>query len=139
MDASCTNTHGYRSNGAMINSPAYPAYYPALKSCTWTLSVPIGFEINIEPFSYDIEGSRPDCNYDYLAIYDDVGVVSTLCGTDTYPGNTSRGQNLFIVFDSDSEDHYGGFQFQLSIIGMINNNLFIINNDNIILSLLYVE
>ena len=121
VDASCTDTHGYLSDGVTINSPAYPAYYPYMQSCTWNLSVPIGFEINIESFSYDIEPSS-DCSFDYLTIFDGVSRRSApkahLCGQDTYPGTTSTGRNLFIAFDSDDDENYGGFQFQLSMIGM---------------------
>ena len=129
MDASCTDTHGYLSDGVSINSPDYPAHYPWTKSCTWNISVPIGFKINIEPFSYDIEPGFSGSCYDYLNIFDitigDINTYSTpiaeLCGRDTYPGHISTDRYLFFAFYSDvegSKNVQGGFQFQLSMIGM---------------------
>ena len=121
MNATCTYTHQYLSDGGTIKSSAYPECYPVYKTCTWNLSVPIGFEIRIEPFSYGIEDSD-GCKYDYLSIYDDISALSAptdkMCGRDTYYGSTSTGRNLFIEFYSDAMEVAEGFQIRLFVIGM---------------------
>ena len=116
MNATCTDTLKYHSHaGVIIKSPAYPECYPVYKTCTWSVSAPIGFEISIEPFDYGIEKST-GCQYDILYIND--GVESKLCGSDTYNGSISTGRMVFIGFDSDSSDVAEGFQFRLFITGI---------------------
>ena len=115
------DTYAYLSDGVSINSPAYPEKYPAGQSCSWNLTVPIGFKINIRPSFLDIEYSS-DCSNDYLTIFDGGDKRSAqkahLCGNYGYPGDASTGRNLFIAFESDGGNNFGGFQFQVSMIGM---------------------
>lgn len=136
MDASCPDTHNYLSHGGIIKSPAYPECYPVDRTCTWNLSVPIGFEIRIEQFIYGIEDCS-SCSCDYLSIYDNVSNVSApianLCNDVhyMYSGNTSTGRNLFIEFYSDSTTVESGFQFRLFVIGkkrFLNHSYIRLNN-----------
>ena len=119
MDASCPDTHRYRSSGGIIKSPAYPACYPVNQTCTWKLSAPMGFEVMIDPFTYQIYGSS-SCSYDYLKIYDDDN-NTTLCGAGryfNYAAPLTAGPNLFIEFNSVNGEEANGFQFRVFVIGM---------------------
>ena len=118
------DTYAYLSDGVSINSPGYPEKYPAGQSCSWNLTVPIGFKIKIEPFVHDIEyPDGMDCSNDYLTFFDGGDKRSEqlahLCGDDEYAGDASTGRNLFIAFESDGgPNDLGGFQFKVSMIGM---------------------
>ena len=119
MNASCPDTHRYRSSGGIIKSPAYPACYPVNQTCTWKLSAPMGFEVMIDPFTYQIYGSS-SCSYDYLKIYDDDN-NTTLCGAGryfNYAAPLTAGPNLFIEFNSVNGEEAPGFQFRVFVIGM---------------------
>ena len=121
MDASCANT--YNEKNTTINSPNYPKLYPKNKHCTWNVAGPIGFEINVEHFSYSMDGYIPDCRYDSLKLYDDSSNrsrrVANLCYEDKFNRMISTTNDLFFVFESDDDDQKKeGFQIAFSINGM---------------------
>ena len=111
MDASCNKT--YDKDNKAINTPNYPRWYPEPNNCTWNITVPIGFEISVEPFSYALN------NLSSLKIYDGSSnqsrKVANLRGENAFSGTTSTFSNLFVEFESFWGDNR--FQTKLSLVG----------------------
>ena len=116
MDGSCNNT--YDKDNKIINSPNYPRVHPEYTDCTWSIAVPIGFQIRVEQFSYSIKLGG-------LRIYDaarkkEERRIATLEGNDRYNGMISTTNYMFFWFYSYREDK--GFQISFSLIGMQMNS-----------------
>ena len=123
----------YRCDGTFdawrktIKSPNYPSNYGNGDYCTWNITAPIGKKIEIKKFNYSLEVNpstldKYGCHQDYLIIfdcpfacYDDATI---LCGNGKHNGMISSGNNLFLLFNSDSSEVHPGFQVPFSVIDM---------------------
>lgn len=111
-----------------IFSPKYPSLYPNRASCTWKLTAPLGSNVMLKSFDYNIESVRSSyyrssssCGYDSLTIYDGPTTnsqsLAKLCGTSKrFDGILSSSNTIYLKFVSDSSTSYKGFQISYSIV-----------------------
>ena len=118
MVASCKDTSNEEQQ--TVYSPNYPSSYSHNTHCTWKISAPVGKKLKLDSFSYRIEDHN-SCTYDKLSIYDGPSSSSSrkarLCGYNTYYGMASRGNQLYLKFDSDGSTSGKGFKIHYSVIG----------------------
>lgn len=67
-----------------FTSPLYPMNYRNQSECTWELSVPRGFKIQMEFIVFDLGSNRDSCSYDYLEISE---IKNGLTSSQTYCSN----------------------------------------------------
>ncbi|XP_072941839.1 cubilin-like [Epargyreus clarus] len=102
-----------------ISSPGSPSKYPPNRDCYWHLSTNLGKRIQLHFFALDIE-SHPNCNFDYLAIYDGEHTTDPLldkfCNSTQPAPIQSAGSEILIHFHSDAYGAGNGFQIAFAPI-----------------------
>ena len=102
---SATNTVQY------LTSPNYPGDYPAHTTCQWTIESPTpGTSVKFQFMDFRLERSI-FCSFDYVSLKkDDVSALAKYCGVfrPVIP-IFSNGQKMVVVFRSDYDDNYRGF------------------------------
>ncbi|XP_058456836.1 cubilin homolog [Malaya genurostris] len=96
----------------MFSSPNYPNEYPEDTQCFWTISMPLGYVIELTVFNFNMESSS-SCRYDGLSVSntkDFSQTITELCHSQKEPVKlTSAGHMLYVKFFSDSTYTYKGF------------------------------
>ncbi|XP_019897556.2 cubilin [Esox lucius] len=95
-----------------IHSPNYPANYPNMVDCSWTISVDPGHRVLFNFTDLDIE-LHSSCLWDHVAIYDGPGMSSPLmgqvCGQTRPAPFTSTQNTIYVRFRSDISQSHRGF------------------------------
>ncbi|XP_062995058.1 membrane frizzled-related protein [Elgaria multicarinata webbii] len=94
-------------------SPNYPQPYPHLQLCLWHISVPLGHVIDLRFLNFSLE-SQEDCNYDFVEVYDSVGMGTTsilgrFCSSNVPPVLTSSQHVMTVLFVADEGIADDGF------------------------------
>ncbi|XP_055601686.1 cubilin homolog [Uranotaenia lowii] len=95
-----------------FSTPNYPNEYPVSTHCHWTISMPVGYvvEVMIQDFNMEASGT---CRYDGLAFSnteDFSQVITEFCHTQREPVKLiSSGHMLYAKFFSDQTYTYKGF------------------------------
>ncbi|XP_030041483.1 mannan-binding lectin serine protease 2 isoform X3 [Microcaecilia unicolor] len=103
-----------------ITSPNYPQPYAKLSSCSYSIRVEEGFNINLqflEPFNVE---DHPDvlCPYDILKIQTSRKKYGPFCGK-TLPPKIETGSNkVFISFTTDISGAHTGWKIQYTTTGV---------------------
>lgn len=102
--------------------------YAHSTKCKWIIVAPPGNLIELTISSFELEDFF-GCNFDYLAIYDNIitnetGVVpiGKYCGTDTPPTMMSTSRALTLLFNSDDSANGQGFLATYKFIDAHNSN-----------------
>ncbi|XP_054027363.1 cubilin [Dryobates pubescens] len=108
-----------RSHG-ILESLNYPNNYPLSQHCSWTLQAPRGNTLNYSFTAFDVE-TGPDCDRDFLKLYDGPDVqsslIGTFCGQSLPLAGGTTGTSLHVVFYSDGLNARSGFQMQWHVNG----------------------
>ncbi|VDL66472.1 unnamed protein product [Nippostrongylus brasiliensis] len=74
----CESTCGgfLRASHGSFASPNFPQLYPPSKNCVWEIEADSGYQIFLNFTSFNIEGMKTECAYDYVKI----GESEKLCG-----------------------------------------------------------
>ena len=107
----------FENEKGTITSPNYPAIYPNKQHCKYLIKMPQNFKINITfstPFKLENEAN---CSYDSLKIFDGetanslaiLGPTYGYCGFNIPPSVISSGNSLLILFESDGNNAFYGF------------------------------
>lgn len=95
-----------------IKSPNYPEYYPSLKDCVWHFTTTPGHRIKLNFVLFEIEPHQ-ECLYDHIVIYDgdspDSHTLGRFCGSKAPHPIVATGNQMFMVFKSDSSIQMKGF------------------------------
>ena len=108
-DLTCTYPCGY------LASPNHPALYPDSTSVTWSIQTVENNYIQLEFLTFKVESARPDCEQDYLEIYNILrnggkGFIGRYCINSPPPAVLLSGMNeLTLVFQSDIRYSNSGF------------------------------
>nr|VZI15898.1 unnamed protein product [Spirometra erinaceieuropaei] len=96
-----------------ISSPEFPDWYPPNSKCVWNIEVPLGFSVVLTFENFELEDT-PDCQYDYLKIFDGPSdsspLLRTSCGTQIPADISSTGNTMTVVFGTDEFGHKTGFR-----------------------------
>uniref|UniRef100_A0A7I5EAH1 Metalloendopeptidase n=1 Tax=Haemonchus contortus TaxID=6289 RepID=A0A7I5EAH1_HAECO len=104
----CESTCGgfLRASHGSFASPNFPRHYPSSKSCVWEIEADAGYQIFLNFTTFNIEGMKTECAYDYVKI----GESEKLCGEYTEPLLfTSPSNRVRVEFVSDSSVERAGF------------------------------
>ncbi|PIO58083.1 CUB domain protein, partial [Teladorsagia circumcincta] len=74
----CESTCGgfLRASHGSFASPNFPQHYPSSKNCVWEIEADAGYQIFLNFTTFNIEGMKTECAYDYVKI----GESEKLCG-----------------------------------------------------------
>lgn len=98
-----------RGPKGVFSSPMFPSFYPPNKNCVWNIDVEEGHHIYLNFTSFNIEGLKSECTYDYVRI----AGGEKMCGEMTQPLLMSFHTNhLRVEFASDSSVERRGFSAQ---------------------------
>ncbi|WKY03605.1 hypothetical protein Q1695_004951 [Nippostrongylus brasiliensis] len=104
----CESTCGgfLRASHGSFASPNFPQLYPPSKNCVWEIEADSGYQIFLNFTSFNIEGMKTECAYDYVKI----GESEKLCGEYVEPLLfTSASNRVRVEFVSDSSVERTGF------------------------------
>lgn len=108
--------------GTLI-SPFYPNPYEHSRRCYYEIVAPPGKAVSLHFEDFDIEDtSYPDCDFDFVKLFDGFDVNSTLigkyCGSIVPPNAISSLNVLLLLFQSDSSISGKGFKATYSLIDL---------------------
>ncbi|XP_054478628.1 cubilin [Anoplopoma fimbria] len=96
-----------------FSSPNYPDYYPNNRDCIFKIIVQVNMQIMLNFSNFELEGSPPSCNYDFVEIrdggYETSLLIGRFCASQGPPVLVSHSNRLWVRFHSDSTVTRGGF------------------------------
>ncbi|XP_073838449.1 cubilin homolog [Musca autumnalis] len=100
----------YKTSYGVIKSPNWPQPYTADMNCTWVITAPLGFKIELKVQNFTLE---EECVGDFLEIRNGPSANSPLigryCGNEIPSRIPSFGNSLFLKFTSDDSAQGRGF------------------------------
>ncbi|XP_016043879.1 membrane frizzled-related protein [Erinaceus europaeus] len=96
-----------------FSAPSYLQQYPHQQLCTWHISVPTGYGIELEFHNFSLEALE-ECKLDYVEVYEasNSGAISLLgrfCGADPPHRLVSRHHQLAVLFRTNHGINSRGF------------------------------
>lgn len=125
-----------------IESPRNLNTYENGLNCTWLLSAPAGYLIEINWLSFNLEDSY-HCTYDYVQIFDNTTLddpsksteMGKFCGNRLPPTMTTTSNVATVYFEIDSLNNYDGFYLTYRFISVSNGKFFLrLKNDFVVLN-----
>ncbi|KAJ1361772.1 Astacin (Peptidase M12A), partial [Parelaphostrongylus tenuis] len=104
----CESTCGgfLRASAGSFSSPNHPQLYPSSKECVWEIEAEDGYQIFLNFTTFNIEGMKTECAYDYVRIDES----ERMCGEYAEPLLfTSASNRVRVEFVSDSSVERTGF------------------------------
>lgn len=102
----------FTSSRGQIRSKNYPRNYDNNLDCRYYITVPQNYQIQISFSTIDLE-SGPNCNYDFVRLYDgrdsSKRTIGKYCGIEIPPVTKSTGNELMIQFKTDDRGPRKGF------------------------------
>ncbi|KAM4534255.1 cubilin [Odontesthes bonariensis] len=103
----------FTSPTGFFSSPNYPDFYPNRRDCIFKITVQLNMQIRLNFTNFDLEGSPPSCNFDFVEIRDGGFEISPLigkfCADQRPPVLVSHSNRLWIRFHSDASITRRGF------------------------------
>lgn len=66
LSSDCGET--FTSSTGSFSSPNYPDYYPSTRDCVFKITVQVNMQIMLNFSHFELEGSPPSCNFDFVEI-----------------------------------------------------------------------
>lgn len=66
FSSDCSET--FSSSTGSFFSPNYPDYYPNNRDCIFKIIVQVNMQIMLNFTEFELEGSSPSCNFDFVEI-----------------------------------------------------------------------
>nr|XP_054748610.1 tolloid-like protein 2 [Lytechinus pictus] len=104
----------------VISSPYFPDVYPTNLDCVYHMVAPTDRRVRIFFTSFTLENANDldICNFDYLAIYDGGSDTDSslgrFCGPQNPPATITTGNELYVVFHTDSSIQKTGFRAEIT-------------------------
>ncbi|XP_041455191.1 tolloid-like protein 2 [Lytechinus variegatus] len=104
----------------VISSPYFPDVYPTNLDCVYHMVAPTDRRVRIFFTSFTLENPNDldICNFDYLAIYDGGSDTDSslgrFCGPQNPPATITTGNELYVVFHTDSSIQKTGFRAEIT-------------------------
>nr|XP_046226989.1 cubilin [Scatophagus argus] len=96
----------FTSPTGSFTSPNYPDYYPNKRDCIFKIIVQINMQIMLNFTSFDLEGTPPSCNFDFVEIrdggYETSPLIGKFCASQRPPVLVSHSNRLWVRFHSDA-------------------------------------
>ncbi|XP_076146859.1 cubilin [Alosa pseudoharengus] len=95
-------------------SPNFPSNYPLNRECVFKIIVGVNMQIMLNFTDFLLEGSTPNCLFDYVEIrdggYETSPLIGKYCASSKPPLMFSHSNRLWIKFRSDSSRTFMGFR-----------------------------
>ncbi|XP_012510858.1 PREDICTED: membrane frizzled-related protein [Propithecus coquereli] len=96
-----------------FSTPSYLQQYPHQQLCTWHISVPAGYGIELQFHNFSLE-AQDECKFDYVEVYETSGsgalsLLGRFCGADPPPPLVSSHRELAVLLRTDHGISSGGF------------------------------
>ncbi|KAM7390891.1 hypothetical protein PAMA_008881 [Pampus argenteus] len=96
-----------------FSSPNYPDYYPNNRDCIYKIIVQVNMQIMLNVTNFELEGSTPSCNNDFVEIrdggYETSPLIGKFCANQRPPVLVSHSNRLWVRFHSDATVTQRGF------------------------------
>ncbi|XP_028815099.1 cubilin [Denticeps clupeoides] len=106
IDASTDCSEVFTTPTGELTSPNYPNNYPNSRECIYRIVMELNKQIMLNFTDFDLEGSPPSCNLDYVEIrdggYETSPLIGRYCAAQKPPVMISHSNQLWIKFYSDS-------------------------------------
>ncbi|KAM6900418.1 cubilin [Xenentodon cancila] len=103
----------FTSPTGSFSSPNYPDYYPNSRDCIFKIIVELNMQIMLNFTSFELEGSPPSCNLDFVEIrdggYETSPLIGKFCANQGPPVLVSHSNRLWVRFLSDGSVTRRGF------------------------------
>ncbi|XP_041824165.1 cubilin [Melanotaenia boesemani] len=113
FNASTDCGESFTSPTGVFTSPNHPAYYPSSRDCIFKITVQLNMQIMLNFTSFNLEGSPPSCNFDFVEIrdggYETSPLIGKFCANQGPPVLVSHSNRLWVRFHSDASVTYPGF------------------------------
>ncbi|KAG7219563.1 hypothetical protein INR49_018990 [Caranx melampygus] len=107
----CSET--FTTSTGSFMSPNYPNYYPNRRDCVFRIIVQINTQIQLNFTDFELEGSPPSCNFDFVEIrdggYETSPLIGKFCSSQRPPVLVSHSNRLWVRFHSDGSVTRRGF------------------------------
>uniref|UniRef100_A0A4W6F2P1 Cubilin n=1 Tax=Lates calcarifer TaxID=8187 RepID=A0A4W6F2P1_LATCA len=107
----CSET--FTSSSGTFSSPNYPDYYPNNRDCIFKIIVQVNVQIMLNFTNFELEGSPPSCNFDFVEIrdggYETSPLIGKFCSNQRPPVLVSHSNRLWVRFRSDPSVTRRGF------------------------------
>ncbi|EGV96911.1 Membrane frizzled-related protein [Cricetulus griseus] len=102
-----TGLHG------VFSTPNYPQHYPHQQLCTWYISVPMEYGIELQFHNFSLE-AQAECKFDYVEVYEAsssraFSFLGRFCGAKPPAPLISSQHQLAVIFKTDLGISSGGF------------------------------
>ncbi|CAG5895667.1 unnamed protein product [Menidia menidia] len=103
----------FSSPTGFFSSPNYPDFYPNTRDCVFKITVELNMQIKLNFSNFELEGSPPSCNFDFVEIrdggYETSPFIGKFCGDQRPPVLVSHSNRLWVRFRSDATVTRRGF------------------------------
>ncbi|XP_070708966.1 cubilin [Pempheris klunzingeri] len=103
----------FTSPTGSFTSPNYPEYYPNNRDCIIKIIVQVNMQIMLNFTDFELEGSPPSCNFDFVEIrdggYETSPLIGKFCADQRPPVLVSHSNRLWVRFHSDASVTHRGF------------------------------
>ena len=96
----------------MITSPGFPNDYPANSKISWLIQLPKGKFIEVNFLSFETDKYCWDSLKIYNGPSDASPVIGEFCGRELPASFISPQNKILLVFKSNGENNYKGFQLE---------------------------
>ncbi|XP_053451201.1 membrane frizzled-related protein isoform X2 [Nycticebus coucang] len=88
-----------------FSTPNYLQQYPHQQLCTWHISVPAGYGLELQFHNFSLE-AQDECKFDYVEVYEISGsgafsLLGRFCGAEPPPALISSHHELAVLFRTD--------------------------------------
>ncbi|XP_038578939.1 cubilin [Micropterus salmoides] len=103
----------FTSPTGSFSSPNYPDYYPNNRDCIFKITVQVNMQIMLNFTNFELDGSPPTCNLDFVEIrdggYETSPLIGKFCADQRPPVLVSQSNCLWVRFHSDATITHLGF------------------------------
>ncbi|XP_070842448.1 cubilin [Chaetodon trifascialis] len=103
----------FTSPTGSFSSPNYPDYYPNNRDCIFKLIMKVNMQIMLNFTYFELEGSPPSCNFDFVEIrdggYETSPLIGKFCASQRPPVLVSHSNRFWVRFHSDATIPRPGF------------------------------
>ncbi|XP_053714419.1 cubilin isoform X1 [Synchiropus splendidus] len=105
INASTACSETFNSPTGSFTSPNYPNYYPTNRDCVFKIIVQVNMQIMLNFTDFELEGTAPNCYYDFVEIrdggYETSPLIGKFCSVQRPPIIVSHSNRLWVRFRSD--------------------------------------
>ena len=113
----CSDTVELNAKNGSFSSPNYPKNYPKYLDCSWKITVPPSYDLQLHFTSFNIQSCGEGCTCDFVEVRNELSIQGErFCGKSRPHPVTSRSAVTFVRFKSDGA--VSGLGFRASYVAV---------------------